>query len=467
MHVHILGIAGTFMAGIAGLAKALGYKVTGQDSHIYPPMSTQLETLGIQLYEGYGDEFLIHNTPDCVIVGNALSRGVPVIETLLNRSIPYQSGPAWLKTHVLKDRWVIGVAGTHGKTTTSSMVAWILEYAGFNPGFLIGGIPNNFGISARLGSEPYFVIEADEYDTAFFDKRSKFMHYAPQTCILNNLEYDHADIFDNMEAIYTQFHHLIRTIPSGGLIIRPLQDDHLDKVLKINCWTPIQTIGWTHSDWQAKKITSEGSAFEIFFQQEKVGEIHWDLMGDHNIFNALAALGAAQHAGIQLNVAIEALSSFKSVKRRMELKGKVNDITVYDDFAHHPTAIQTTLAGLYKKNKIKNKIKNTIFIVLEIRSNTMKKGTHQASLGAALSLADQIIIFNTPDIQWEVASLKSDLEDKLIILDNTSDIVNYLGQMAQPHDDILVMSNGGFENIHEKIITALKTKVAQDASLSL
>lgn len=459
MHVHILGIAGTFMAGIACLAKELHYTVTGQDSHIYPPMSTQLETLGIQLYEGYDDGFLRNNTPDCVIVGNALSRGMPVIETLLNRSMRYQSGPEWLKTHILKDRWVVGVAGTHGKTTTASMVAWILDYAGFNPGFLIGGIPSNFGISARLGSEPYFVIEADEYDTAFFDKRSKFVHYAPQTCVLNNLEYDHADIFENIEAIYTQFHHLIRTIPSEGLIIRPAQDEHLDRVLKMNCWTPIQTIGGLEGDWQARKITAEGNAFEVIYHQKKVGEIHWDLMGDHNILNALAALGAAQHAGIQVNEAIKALSLFKSVKRRMEVRGKVNDITIYDDFAHHPTAIKTTLEGLYQKNKLKNKI----FVVLDIRSNTMKKGTHQASLGAALSLADQIIIFNTPDIQWDVRRSLADLGDKLLILDNTSAIANHLGQVAQPHDHILVMSNGGFEGVHEKIMAALGNMVFNES----
>jgi UDP-N-acetylmuramate: L-alanyl-gamma-D-glutamyl-meso-diaminopimelate ligase len=453
MHVHILGIAGTFMAGLACLAKEKGYTVTGQDANIYPPMSTQLEKLGIQLYEGYDDTFITQHTPDCVIVGNALSRGVPVIETLLNRSIPYQSGPDWLKTHILKNRWVIGVAGTHGKTTTSSMVAWILEYAGFNPGFLIGGIPSNFETSARLGSEPYFVIEADEYDTAFFDKRSKFVHYSPQTCILNNLEYDHADIFENMDAIYKQFHHLVRTIPSKGLIIRPKKDAHLDTVLNVKCWTPIQTFGSEEGDWQAKKLNADGSAFEVLYQKQKVGEIHWGLIGEHNVLNALAALAAARHAGIQLDVAIKGLSGFKSVKRRMEVRGKVKDVTVYDDFAHHPTAIQTTLEGLYQKVDRANKI----FAVLDLRSNTMKKGTHQATLGASLSLADEVVIFKSSDIQWDIGQVIADLgANKGLILEDTSEIASYLAKAAKAHDHILIMSNGGFEGIHEKVLNALE-----------
>lgn len=463
MHVHILGIAGTFMAGLACLAKEKGYTVTGQDAHIYPPMSTQLETLGIELHEGYDDSFLIKNTPDCVIVGNALSRGMPVIESLLNRSIPYQSGPDWLKTHILKNRWVIGVAGTHGKTTTSSMVAWILEYAGFNPGFLIGGIPSNFERSARLGAEPYFVIEADEYDTAFFDKRSKFLHYSPQTCILNNLEYDHADIFENMEAIYKQFHHLVRTIPSRGLIIRPQNDTHLDAVLNMNAWTPIQTLGFApaQSDWEVKKLTPQGSAFEVFYHQNKVGEVHWDLIGDHNVLNGLAAICAAHHAGIQLNDILEALGQFKSVKRRMEVRGVINNITVYDDFAHHPTAIESTLAGLYQKLQTQDSIKatNKIFAVLDLRSNTMKKGTHQESLASALKLADKVIIFKTPDIQWDVEQVISQLgPNKGLLLEDTQEIANYLSKNAHPQDHILIMSNGGFDGVHQKVLTALSSK---------
>lgn len=455
MHIHILGIGGTFMGGLACLAKECGHTVTGQDHHIYPPMSTQLENLGIILHEGYDDSPIIETTPDCVIVGNALSRGVPVIETLLNRHLPYQSGPQWLKENILSDRWVIGVAGTHGKTTTASMVAWIIEYAGFNPGFLIGGVPSNFNISARLGINPYFIIEADEYDTAFFDKRSKFLHYAPQTCILNNLEYDHADIFEDMNAIYKQVHHLIRTIPSKGLIIRPQHDPHLDKVLAMNCWTPVQTLGWhgdKQSDWQAKNLTIDGSAFEISYQQKKIGEIQWDLIGNHNVFNALAAIAAAHHAGIQKSVALEALSKFKSVKRRMEVIGQVNNITIYDDFAHHPTAIQTTLEGLYQK---KNKKHRTI-AVLDLRSNTMKKGTHKDSLGAALALADKVVILRTPEIQWDIDSLVAELgAHKLIILDNTMAIVNHLVQEAKPYDHILIMSNGGFSGIHNKILQEL------------
>lgn len=453
MHVHILGIGGTFMAGLACLAKERGYKVTGQDKAIYPPMSTQLESLGIEIHEGYDDTYLKSHTPDCVIVGNALSRGMPVIEALLNRHIPYQSGPQWLKEHILKDRWVIGVAGTHGKTTTSSMVAWIIEFSGFNPGFLIGGIPSNFGISARLGSNPYFIIESDEYDTAFFDKRSKFVHYSPQTCILNNLEYDHADIFENIEAIYKQFNHLIRTIPSQGLIIRPEQDPHLDAVIKMNCWTPIQTFGGPNSEWQAHLLNPQGSSFEVLYKQKKIGQINWDLIGHHNVLNALAALAAAHHGGIQAEVAVEALSSFQSVKRRMEIRGRVNDITVYDDFAHHPTAIQTTLEGL--SNKIQQK--NKIFAVLDLRSNTMKKGTHQESLSSALSLADEVVIFKTPDIQWNVDNVVNELgSQKGRVLNNVTDIVAHLAQTAKPHDHILIMSNGGFDGIHEQVLSALK-----------
>ncbi len=455
MHIHILGIGGTFMGGLACLAKERGYRVTGQDSHIYPPMSTQLESLGIALHEGYDDAPITQMAPDCVIVGNALSRGVPVIETLLNRHLFYQSGPQWLKENILKDRWVIGVAGTHGKTTTASMVAWIIEYAGFNPGFLIGGVPSNFGISARLGENPYFVIEADEYDTAFFDKRSKFLHYSPQTCILNNLEYDHADIFEDMNAIYKQFHHFVRTIPSQGLIIRPQEDMHLDHVLNMNCWTPIQTIGL---DWQFKNIQSDSSAFEVYYQNKKIGEIYWDLIGNHNAFNALASIAAAHHAGIQTSIAIKALSKFKSVKRRMEIIGQVNNITVYDDFAHHPTAIQTTLEGLHQKikNQNQNQKENRIVAVLDLRSNTMKKGTHKDSLGSALKLADKVVILKTNEILWDIQELITELgSHKLFVLDNPTAIVNYLVQEARPYDHILIMSNGGFSGIHQIVLKEL------------
>jgi len=476
MHIHILGIAGTFMAGLALLAKERGYTVTGQDSQIYPPMSTQLENKGIILYEGYDDSFLTKIKPGSVIlVGNALSRGMPVIETLLNRRLPYQSGPQWLRENILSERWVIGVAGTHGKTTTSSMIAWMIEYAGFNPGFLIGGIPNNFEVSARLGDNPYFVIEADEYDTAFFDKRSKFLHYTPQTCIINNVEYDHADIFENIQAIYKQFHHLIRTVPEKGLVIRPGQDAHIDQILAQGLWTPVQTVGISaidynknpqnsknndnksnNSDWQACLLSEEGSAFEVYFKNQKMGEVHWELIGQHNVLNALAALAAVQHAGIRISDALAALSDFKSVKRRMEVLAQVNNITVYDDFAHHPTAIKTTLMGLADKLK-NNNTRNRIIVGLDLRSNTMKKGTHKDLLADSLSLADKIVVLKTPDIQWNIQELVTQLgQDKITILEDPLTMAEHLTAQAQPYDHMVLMSNGAFGGMHTKVLSLLK-----------
>ncbi|MEP2651582.1 MAG: UDP-N-acetylmuramate:L-alanyl-gamma-D-glutamyl-meso-diaminopimelate ligase, partial [Paraglaciecola sp.] len=374
MHIHILGICGTFMGGIAALAKSMGHKVTGADANVYPPMSSQLESLGIELFEGWDpSQFKVelsssdgsdtqYGEPDVVIIGNALSRGNRAVEYVLDRNLPYISGPQWLLENVLKDRWVLAVSGTHGKTTTSSILAWILEYAGLEPGFLIGGIPQNFEVSARLGKHPFFVIEADEYDSAFFDKRSKFVHYRPRTLIMNNLEFDHADIFDDLAAIQKQFHHLLRMVPNNGLVLSPKSDKALLRVLDMGCWTPVQ---FTGTDWQANNLIADGSEFEVLFKGEKQGVVKWNLVGEHNVNNALMAIAAAHHVGVQCPVAIESLIEFVNVKRRMEVKGVVNDVTLYDDFAHHPSAIATTIDGL--RAKVGD---GRIIAVLEPRSNT-------------------------------------------------------------------------------------------------
>ena len=348
MHIHILGICGTFMGGLAVLAKQLGYRVTGSDANVYPPMSTQLEQQGIELTEGY-DPSQLDPAPDLVVIGNAMSRGNPCVEYVLDRNLPYISGPQWLLEHVLQDRWVLAVAGTHGKTTTASMLAWVLEYAKLEPGFLIGGVPGNFPVSARLGSAPFFVIEADEYDCAFFDKRSKFVHYHPRTLVMNNLEFDHADIFPDLAAIQRQFHHLMRTVPSNGRVLFPQADDNLTAVRKMGCWSEVELVGQDDAKWKAVKLADDGSAFEVWLDGEKQGEVHWECIGEHNVNNGLMAIAAARHAGVMVEHGIAALCQFKSPKRRMELKGEVAGISVYDDFAHHPTAIETTLGGLRAK----------------------------------------------------------------------------------------------------------------------
>ncbi|MCW8949355.1 MAG: UDP-N-acetylmuramate:L-alanyl-gamma-D-glutamyl-meso-diaminopimelate ligase, partial [Sedimenticola sp.] len=346
MHIHILGICGTFMGGIALLARSLGHEVSGSDANVYPPMSTQLEAAGIELMEGYEAAHL-KPAPDCVVVGNAMSRGNPAVEYMLDAGLTYTSGPQWLAENVLHDQWVLAVAGTHGKTSTASLLAWILEYAKMAPGFLIGGVPQNFGCSARMGDTPFFVVEADEYDTAFFDKRSKFVHYRPRTLIMNNLEFDHADIFDNLAMIQRQFHHLVRIVPSNGLIIAPEGEAAMNQVLEMGCWTPVERFSALgDATWSAKPITADGSRFTLLFEQQPVGEVNWSLTGNHNVSNALAAIAAARHVGVPIDVSIEALSEFLNVKRRMELRGEVNGVKVYDDFAHHPTAIATTLNGL-------------------------------------------------------------------------------------------------------------------------
>jgi UDP-N-acetylmuramate: L-alanyl-gamma-D-glutamyl-meso-diaminopimelate ligase len=441
MHIHILGICGTFMGGIAAIAKQAGHRVTGCDANVYPPMSTQLEAMGIQLIEGF-DAGQIKLEPDVFVIGNVVSRGNPLMEEILNRSLPYISGPQWLAENVLHDKWVLAVAGTHGKTTTSSMLAWILEYGNLNPGFLVGGVPQNFGISARLTETPFFVIEADEYDTAFFDKRSKFVHYRPRTAILNNLEFDHADIFPDLAAIETQFHHLVRTVPGNGLIVANGREASLERVLARGCWTPVEKFG-VADGWLM------GGADTIAFKEAFQGRLQWNLMGEHNRMNALAAIAAARHAGIPSEISIEALAAFRNVKRRMEVRGVVNRITVYDDFAHHPTAIETTLAGL--RQKVGNA---RILAVLEPRSNTMKLGVMKDALPASLRDADQVFCYGA-NLGWDAAAALAPLQEKAASFDDLNTLVAAVASAARPGDHVLVMSNGGFGGVHGKLLAAL------------
>ena len=449
MHVHILGICGSFMGGIAAIAKTLGHKVTGSDTNVYPPMSTQLEALGIELTEGYC-ESQFDPAPDVVVIGNAMSRGNPAVEYVLNRNLPYTSGPQWLLDNLLKDRWVIGLSGTHGKTTTSSMVAWILEHAGLNPGYLIGGVPENFGVSARVGESPFFVIEADEYDSAFFDKRSKFVHYRPKTLVINNLEFDHADIFADLEAIQTQFHHLVRMVPENGLILTPNNTPAIEDMLKKGCWSSRQSLG---KEWHAELLKKDGSEFNVIHNGVVVGTVVWSLLGQHNVDNALMAIAAAHHAGVTLPDAIEALSFFKNVKRRMEVKGEVNNITLYDDFAHHPTAIATTLDGLRKK------VGNArILAVLEPRSNTMKMGVHKDTLANSWQKANEVYLYEPEGMDWSLVDSVAHSNAPTHCFKDVEKIVQGVCNVAQPGDHILVMSNGGFEGIHGRILDALKMK---------
>ncbi|MGB3621918.1 MAG: UDP-N-acetylmuramate:L-alanyl-gamma-D-glutamyl-meso-diaminopimelate ligase [Ketobacter sp.] len=447
MHLHFLGICGTFMGSLALLAKAQGHRVTGSDANVYPPMSTQLEEQGIELTEGY-DPAQLDPAPDLVIVGNAMSRGNEAVEYMLNRGLPYASGPQWLRDHVLQGRWVIAVAGTHGKTTTSSMVTWILEYAGLQPGYLIGGVPNNFPVSARLGDDPFFVIEADEYDSAFFDKRSKFVHYLPRTLVLNNLEYDHADIFEDIKAIQTQFHHVVRTVPGNGLVILPQADVYLAEVLARGSWTPQELIG--ERGWQGKPITADGSEFEVSYQGHVYGVVGWEMSGQHNVDNGLAAIAAARHAGVKPELAVEALCQFGGVKRRMEVVGEIGGVTVYDDFAHHPTAIKTTLEGLRRRVG-----QQRIIAVIEPRSNTMRLGVHKANLTASTAQADQVLWYQPPGVGWEMDSVVSASEVPAELYSSVDDIVQKLVSGVRSGDHIVIMSNGGFGGIHQKLVQAL------------
>ncbi len=476
-HIHILGICGTFMGSLAQLAQALGYKVTGSDLNVYPPMSTQLEQAGITLFEGWGVEQL-ETEPDMIVVGNVISRGNPVMEAILDRMLPYTSGPEWLAKHILQTRWVLAVAGTHGKTTTASMLAYILDYAGMDPGFLIGGVPNNFDVSARLGSTPFFVIEADEYDSAFFDKRSKFIHYHPNTLIMNNLEYDHADIFPDLAAIERQFHHLVRTVPNNGLLIVPSDSQPLARVLEQGRWTPVQTLGdqsvacqGDQSDWQVRNAQPDGGQFDVWFDNIYSGQVKWSLTGEHNVHNALAALAAARHVGVEPSIGCEALSRFKSVKRRMEIlasferpvtssvtttnsAGISQNITVYDDFAHHPTAIQSTLEGLRANVKTER-----IIAIIEPRSNTMKQGVHEGRLIEACEAADMTYWYQQEEGAWSLQDLVGVHSNHFcynalsMLIDA---VVSSITHLSHGDIHIVVMSNGGFEGIHHKLIDQLK-----------
>jgi UDP-N-acetylmuramate: L-alanyl-gamma-D-glutamyl-meso-diaminopimelate ligase len=450
MRIHILGIGGTFMGGVALLARALGHAVTGSDAKVYPPMSTQLEAENIVLREGYEPAHL-DPAPDLVIIGNALSRGNPAVEYVLDRGIPYTSGAQWVAENVLQGRWVLAVAGTHGKTTTTSMLAWILEYANLKPGFLVGGVPENFGVSARLGDQPFFVIEADEYDTAFFDKRSKFVHYRPRTAILNNLEYDHADIFPDLAAIRRQFHHLVRSVPRSGLLVTNGVDVQLALTLEMGCWTPVEKFG-VADGWQAELLVADGSRFRVLFQGKEQGMVEWELIGAHNVLNALAAIAAARHAGVPAKTGCAALKELRNVKRRMEVRGTVRGVTVYDDFAHHPTAIHTTLEALRARVGGKR-----IIAVLEARSNTMRMGVHRAELGPALAGADQVILFQPAEFAWDINIVTAALNGRARVLRTVDEIVALLGQELRADDQVLIMSNGGFDGIHAKLLERLAT----------
>ncbi|HYG12842.1 MAG TPA: UDP-N-acetylmuramate:L-alanyl-gamma-D-glutamyl-meso-diaminopimelate ligase [Methylophilaceae bacterium] len=455
MHIHILGICGTFMGGIAVLAKAAGHKVTGCDANVYPPMSTQLEAQGITLIEGFSPD-QVALAPDIYVIGNVVTRGNPLMEEILDRGLPYVSGPQWLAENVLRDKWVLAVAGTHGKTTTSSMLAWLLEYADLAPGFLIGGVPQNFGISARLpgqpaqdaaSTSPFFVIEADEYDTAFFDKRSKFVHYRPRTAVLNNLEFDHADIFADLAAIETQFHHLVRTVPGQGLVVANAREAALQRVIARGCWTPVEWFGDT-AGWQAANVQDDGS-FDVVYDGKTQGRVQWELLGEHNRMNALAAIAAARHVGVSPAQSIAALAEFRNVKRRMEVRGVAHGITVYDDFAHHPTAIATTVAGLRAKVGDAR-----ILAVLEPRSNTMKLGVMKEALPGSLAAADHIFCYGA-NLGWDAAAALAPMGERAAVYDNLPALVEAVAGLSRPGDHVLVMSNGGFGGVHQQLLDRL------------
>lgn len=451
MHIHILGICGTFMGGAAALARQLGHKVTGSDANIYPPMSTLLELQDIEIIEGF-DPSQLNPAPDLVVIGNAMSRGNPCVEYVLNHNLKYTSGPQWLQEFLLHDRWVLAVAGTHGKTTTSSMLSWILEDCGYAPGFLVGGVLGNFGVSARLGDSMFFVVEADEYDSAFFDKRSKFVHYHPRTLVMNNLEFDHADIFDDLEAIKRQFHHLVRTIPGNGRILTPTNDAGLEDVIKRGCWSELEHIG-DDGHWKADKVQKDGSHFNVYLDGQLGGEVKWDLVGDHNVNNALMAIAAARHVGVTVDLACEALGKFINTKRRLELKGIEAGVTVYDDFAHHPTAIDLTLDGL--RNKVSER---KIIAVFEPRSSTMKMGVHQQTLAAAFKHADVVALYQPNNIKWSVQSVADQCSQTAFVEDDIDELVQRVVAQTNEGDQILVMSNGGFGGIHAKLLQALADK---------
>ena len=450
-HLHILGICGTFMGGIAAIASAAGYRVTGCDANVYPPMSEQLVALGIELTEGFGEE-QIAIAPDLWVIGNVVTRGNPLMEAILNRGERYVSGPQWLAQHVLIGRHVLAVAGTHGKTSVSAMLAWILENAGRAPGFLIGGVPLDFPVSARHTGSELFVIEADEYDTAFFDKRSKFIHYGPRTAILNNLEFDHADIFDDLAAIERQFHHFVRTVPQRGLLVVNGADPALDRVLEKGAWTPIERFG-SRSGWEAGPPAADGR-FEVRFASHRVGEVHWSLSGPHNRMNALAAIAAARHVGVPPEHAMQALARFSGVRRRLQLRGRSAGISVYDDFAHHPTAIHTTLAGLRERYR-----DGRILAVLEPRSNTMKRGLMKDALPESLALADRVFVY-TAGLGWDAPAVFARMGERARCLEDLGELISAVATEAKAGDHVLIMSNGGFGGIQAKLLERLQSVAA-------
>lgn len=450
MHIHILGICGTFMGSLAILARSQGHKVTGADQNVYPPMSDLLTEQGIDLIQGY-DPAQLEPRPDIVVIGNAMKRGNPCVEAVLNQGIPYTSGPQWLHDHVLPERWVLAVAGTHGKTTTAGMLAWILEDCGYQPGFLIGGVPGNFDVSATLGNSPFFVIEADEYDCAFFDKRSKFVHYSPRTLLLNNLEFDHADIFENLAAIEKQFHHLVRVVPGDGKIIAPANDSNLKQMLAMGCWSEEEYTG-EGARWQAEKVTNDCGEFDVRYDGDIKGRVNWGLVGEHNMQNALMAVAGAHHVGVPVEEACRALGKFINARRRLELRGEVNGISVYDDFAHHPTAILATLQAL------RSKVGGTarILVVLEPRSNTMKMGISKDDIAPALGRADEVFILQPANIPWLVSEITANCVQPAYWSGDLDALTAMVAEHAQPGDHILVMSNGSFGGIHDKLLEKLK-----------
>jgi UDP-N-acetylmuramate: L-alanyl-gamma-D-glutamyl-meso-diaminopimelate ligase len=461
MHIHILGICGTFMGGVAALAREAGHKVTGCDANVYPPMSDQLRALGIELIEGYGADQLALQ-PDLYVVGNVVTRGNPLIEAILDAGRPYASGPQWLAEHVLQGRHVLAVAGTHGKTTTTSMLAWVLEHAGLKPGFLIGGVPMNFGVSARLGEGSSFVIEADEYDTAFFDKRSKFVHYRPRTAVLNNLEFDHADIFDDLAAIERQFHHLVRTVPASGRLVVNAREEALQRVLAMGCWSEVVRFGARKEAPGELRARGEPHAFDVLRGSLKIGRVDWSLLGEHNQMNALAAIAAAEHVGVAPEVAAASLARFENVRRRLELRGAVRmgqgDVRVYDDFAHHPTAMRTTINGLRRKidaqQSSHHEPRQRILAVFEPRSNTMKLGAMKAQLPWSLEEAD-LAFCHSGGLGWDAAQALAPMGEQAVVSDSIDKLVARVAAAARPGDHILCMSNGGFGGIHAKLLEAL------------
>ena len=455
MKIHILGICGTFMGGIALLARTLGHEISGSDANVYPPMSTQLREQGIELMNGY-DPAHLQPAPDLVIVGNTMSRGNSLVEYVLNNKLPYISGPQWLSEHILETRHVLAVSGTHGKTTTSGMLCWILESAGLDPGFLVGGVPQNFGVSARLGSQlgenDYFIVEADEYDTAFFDKRSKFIHYHPDTLIINNIEYDHADIFADIAAIRREFHHMVRIVPGNGLIIARQGDTQISQVMEMGCWSPIEYFGEAEAEWIVDPLTDDFSQFNVLYNTEIVGTVHWDLIGQFNAENALAAIAAANHIKVRPAQACEAFQTLKNVKRRLECLAKINQVTVYDDFAHHPTAIRATLKALRQKVKDQR-----IIAIMEPRSNTMRQGVHQETIADALAEADQIYLYEANDLAWDLSKSTSSLGNKVNVMQSIDNIATTVASLAQADDHILIMSNGNFSGLQQKLIEKLSS----------